>query len=1202
MHKIRGFSWVLAVLLFISCICMQVSAVQGSDLCYQYTPQMTDNTFRYLDEIYISKYPAMGLRFRSGTDADRQRLQKLSDQITQGCTTDLQKAQAIAAWMKRNVRYVESSSNFYAMDVFYGREGNCAGYAILMEALLRLEGIPAVWGDGFRMETQKVTVERMQNTFAGHAWCFAYIGGQWMLFDPLWEGEKGLTDRAYIAKNYFLDTVDQITPAYDSSNMPPARNPESVFAYVDGRFMSYRNGQVNTTIGATTVLVNASGNYLFVAKMSNDKHVFPDDPNRQSNMIVGELFSGGWYKSGTLSMDYAYENGVTAFGVVMERDGVRYYMSDVGSLQLYVPEGAYYLRDGDLCVDPSYSGRIVTPYWYAGYSNDPNYEITWQSMDPQIATVDQNGVITGTGAEGAATFHVELKSKASYFITVFFQKETRVADYSDHNIHTCSYQPQVVAPTCTTGGYTLYSCSCGKSYKDGHTSALGHSYGQWQVVEAPTENRDGMRQRTCIRCPDAQLETIPKLEHVCSYEETIVLPGCVTEGYTQYTCRCGKQYREGTVAPLGHLFGQWEISMPPTETTVGHRFRTCSRCGEQEYGEIPAGSDVSDFHTCSFFQVREEQPTCTSPGYIGYQCGCGQSYQEPFGEPLGHDYGPWITETEPTQTTPGMRYRSCSRCSQRERDSIPPLGGGTTPHVCEYQFQVGQEATCTEAGYMIYVCSCGNTRQGQAIAPLGHSFWPWEVIEVPTETTDGQRIRQCSRCPEFELQTIPAGTDMSQFHECQFVGHCYEPSCTQDGYTVYTCNCGNTYTADIIPAPGHSYTPWEVVDEPTEFNDGLRFRGCIACGEIEEQILPATGGGSGGNPGAQTHQCSYSVLVVMPPSCQEEGFTVYGCSCGKERVGDYTEPTGHSYGSWIILAEPTATQAGARRRECVQCGYAQEQVMPPLGSSEPLPEDPQDQIHHCTYTACEVIAPTCQEDGFTVYACQCGKMRQDDYVDPIPHQFEGWQIVEVPTQDREGLQIRICIACGEEQQQKLPSTGSSAEQPEDTSFSEKLQEQAFGISIGYTSEQKQYYSQLQLQVSELRDEAADSAVQLIAKTAGEVRRSRVFDISLLNTEGVSVQPDGTILVTIPVPQNWAGEDLHVFYVDPKAGTTEDMGATLSQDGTHVRFTTDHFSYYTLVQLTPKNELPILWGVFAGVAAVLLIAAGVLIFVKKKKAA
>lgn len=200
-----------------------------------------------------------------------------------------------------------------------------------------------------------------------------------------------------------------------------------------------------------------------------------------------------------------------------------------------------------------------------------------------------------------------------------------------------------------------------------------------------------------------------------------------------------------------------------------------------------------------------------------------------------------------------------------------------------------------------------------------------------------------------------------------------------------------------------------------------------------------------------------------------------------------------------------------------------------------------------------------------------------------------------------GLRFRSGTDADRQRLQKLPSTGSNAEQPEDTTFPEKLQEQAFGISIGYTSEQKQYYSQLQLQVSELRDEAADSAVQLITKTAGEVRRSRVFDISLLNTEGVSVQPDGTILVTIPVPQNWAGEDLHVFYVDPKAGTTEDMGATLSQDGTHVRFTTDHFSCYTLVQLTPKNELPILW-VSAGVAAVLLIAAGVLIFVKKKKAA
>ena len=42
--------------------------------------------------------------------------------------------------------------------------------------------------------------------------------------------------------------------------------------------------------------------------------------------------------------------------------------------------------------------------------------------------------------------------------------------------HTHSYTAAVTAPTCTAAGYTVYTCSCGNSYKDNYTDALGHNY------------------------------------------------------------------------------------------------------------------------------------------------------------------------------------------------------------------------------------------------------------------------------------------------------------------------------------------------------------------------------------------------------------------------------------------------------------------------------------------------------------------------------------------------------------------------------------------------------------------------------------------------------------------------------------------------------------------------------------------------------
>ena len=47
---------------------------------------------------------------------------------------------------------------------------------------------------------------------------------------------------------------------------------------------------------------------------------------------------------------------------------------------------------------------------------------------------------------------------------------------TDIEDHTHSYTSKVVNPTCTSEGYTLYSCDCGDSYKDDIKSATGHKW------------------------------------------------------------------------------------------------------------------------------------------------------------------------------------------------------------------------------------------------------------------------------------------------------------------------------------------------------------------------------------------------------------------------------------------------------------------------------------------------------------------------------------------------------------------------------------------------------------------------------------------------------------------------------------------------------------------------------------------------------
>ena len=78
--------------------------------------------------------------------------------------------------------------------------------------------------------------------------------------------------------------------------------------------------------------------------------------------------------------------------------------------------------------------------------------------------------------------------------------------------HTHSYTATVVKPTCTAQGYTTHKCSCGNSYEDSTTAALGHSYGAWVVTKSATTTAEGTQTRTCSRCGVTESQSIPKLQ------------------------------------------------------------------------------------------------------------------------------------------------------------------------------------------------------------------------------------------------------------------------------------------------------------------------------------------------------------------------------------------------------------------------------------------------------------------------------------------------------------------------------------------------------------------------------------------------------------------------------------------------------------------------------------------------------------------
>ena len=126
--------------------------------------------------------------------------------------------------------------------------------------------------------------------------------------------------------------------------------------------------------------------------------------------------------------------------------------------------------------------------------------------------------------------------------------------------HTHNYNAVVTSPTCSSEGYTTYTCTCGDSYVSDRVGTTNHTY-----------------------------------------DSTVTAPTCTAEGYTTYTCSaCGDTYTDNNTPATGH-----------TEQTLHAVEATCTSTGLTE------GKQCSVCGTVNLSQhIVEELATSSSRSYL----------------------------------------------------------------------------------------------------------------------------------------------------------------------------------------------------------------------------------------------------------------------------------------------------------------------------------------------------------------------------------------------------------------------------------------------------------------------------------------------------------------------------------------------------------------------------------------------------------
>lgn len=280
------------------------------------------------------------------------------------------------------------------------------------------------------------------------------------------------------------------------------------------------------------------------------------------------------------------------------------------------------------------------------------------------------------------------------------------------------------------------------------------------------------------------------------------------DGSVRYVCRCCGMVQD---CPHAH--------MTYKDLEDGTHILLCEDCQAVIGDPLPHNwtydaGDTEDSHVCAECGAAEQHfwkevegtntATCTEPGVRTVRCSvCGMEKEEEA-EAKGH------TLDNRWNHTALEHYQKCSTCGEE-------FGRGNHEytysedwddyecricHVLHEEICGGaltiQEATCQRIVYHCDSCGYDMTKPG--------------TFDEYHDYVDGF----CRYCGAEDPDHVP---HEHAYHETQRV----EPTCTEDGYVEYTCDCGDSHT-DPLPVTGHSWGEWMPA------GDGEEVRYCGVCG------------------------------------------------------------------------------------------------------------------------------------------------------------------------------------------------------------------------------------------------------------------------------------------------------------------------------------------------------------------------------------
>ena len=261
------------------------------------------------------------------------------------------------------------------------------------------------------------------------------------------------------------------------------------------------------------------------------------------------------------------------------------------------------------------------------------------------------------------------------------------------------------------------------------------------------------------------------------------------------------------------------------------------------------------------------EPDASQPGDVEQ----GPEDDDPDAQKCAHTYGQWVIVSEADCVTAGTKARTCSKCSDTEKYTVPAIGhsygswkttkaatcelSGTKESTCAncghvktdvvpatgHAWDEGKDVVvstnCSDVGSRRYTCTKCNKKRLEQIKGT-HTFGDWQYEDAIIESGDykglptSKKYHVCSKCNYKEYGNVPE-------HYCKRARaandrYTIEGTCTKPNIQVVTCpDCGREWRFELGYGPHSWKSETRHLTDYTEYTNELdvEISTCTACGK-----------------------------------------------------------------------------------------------------------------------------------------------------------------------------------------------------------------------------------------------------------------------------------------------------------------------------------------------------------------------------------